>query len=411
MKENKIKQDKQLKEIKRSVLLALLICLIIYIIYSIISLISSQTETFLLSKGEISKEEVTSGYILRDEKIIENDNTTDEIEKVKGEGEKVSQGEVVYKYYTIQKDEIKKQLQELEQEIQKALEGQTQLFTSDIKALEEQIQNKLNVIKGKNDIKDIQEYKSDINTYITKKAKITGEGSPANSYIKDLIYKKYQLDAKISESATSITAPQPGIVSYRIDELEDTLSMSNVDNLTVELLDKLNLKTGQIIGSSDNTAKVVNNFNCYIAVVSTTEEAKKAEIGDKVLIRLSTGEEIKGRLELIKDSKNSKILIFKINQDIEQLINYRKVSLEIIWWQSKGLKVPNTAIMYEKGFSYIVKRELGRDEKILVKIKNKNEKYSLVDNYTMKELLELGLTEEQINDLESINLYDEIVVK
>ena len=49
--------------------------------------------------------------------------------------------------------------------------GITQIFSSDIKALENQIETKIDGLQNKNSIQEIKEYKKDINSYITKKAK------------------------------------------------------------------------------------------------------------------------------------------------------------------------------------------------------------------------------------------------
>ena len=47
------------------------------------------------------------------------------------------------------------------------MEGQTEIFSSDIKALENQIATKIEGKQNKNSIQEIKEYKTDINGYIT----------------------------------------------------------------------------------------------------------------------------------------------------------------------------------------------------------------------------------------------------
>ena len=180
-------KNKKVKEIKNVILLALIICLIIYIIYELVELISSPTEAVLVRKGEVSKEESTFGYIIREEEIITNQSAGENIEKLKAEGEKVSKGEAILKYYTVEKELIAQEISETEAEIQQALESQNEIFSSDIKALDAQIEDKLYSISNKNNVQELKENKTDINSYITKKAKITGDLSPAGSYIKDLI--------------------------------------------------------------------------------------------------------------------------------------------------------------------------------------------------------------------------------
>ena len=403
-------KNKKVKEIKNVILLALIICLIIYIIYELVELISSPTEAVLVRKGEVSKEESAFGYIIREEEIITNQSAGENIEKLKAEGEKVSKGEAILKYYTVEKELIAQEISETEAEIQQALESQNEIFSSDIKALDAQIEDKLYNISNKNNVQELKENKTDINSYITKKAKITGDLSPAGSYIKDLILKKNELEESLLEGSQSIYASTSGIISYRIDDLENVLKTTNLESITKEMLNKLDLKPGKVISTSNQRVKLVNNFYCLIATQSSSNEAKNAKVGDKVNIKLSTGDEVKATIEHINDEENSRILIFRIIQNVEQLVSFRKISMDIIWWSASGLKIPNSSIIYKEGLSYILKKENNKDKEVLVKIIKENDEYSIVKNYNTDELVELGFDEETIRNLNKIEEYDNIII-
>lgn len=403
-------KNKKVKEIKNVILLALIICLIIYIIYELVKLISSPTEAVLIRKGEVSKEESAFGYIIREEEIITNQSAGENIERLKAEGEKVSKGEAILKYYTVEKEIIAQEISETEAEIQQALESQNEIFSSDIKALDAQIEDKLYSISNKNNVQELKENKTDINSYITKKAKITGDLSPAGSYIKDLILKKNELEESLLEGSQSIYASTSGIISYRIDDLENVLKTTNLESITKEMLNKLDLKPGKVISTSNQRVKLVNNFYCLIATQSSSNEAKNAKVGDKVNIKLSTGDEVKATIEHINDEENSRILIFRIIQNVEQLVSFRKISMDIIWWSASGLKIPNSSIIYKEGLSYILKKENNKDKEVLVKIIKENDEYSIVKNYNTDELVELGFDEETIRKLNKIEEYDNIII-
>ena len=155
--------------------------------------------------------------------------------------------------------------------------GQTNLFPADVKAIEGQIENKLEGLNKKNNIQEIAENKKDINTYITKKSKIAGELSQSGSYISDLLKQREQYEAQLQENSEYVKAPESGVVSYRVDNLEETLTPNNFENLNKELLNNLNLKTGQIVATSSEMGKVINNYECYIATIVKSQEAKDAE--------------------------------------------------------------------------------------------------------------------------------------
>lgn len=352
---NNIQMNKIKQHVIQVVLLSLIIFSIIFFIYQIISLALNPTDSFLVDYGKVSQEESLIGYVIRDEKLIQAPENQTKLVQIKNEGDRVSVGEAVFRYEAPNEQELNTKIEELNNEIQKAMEGQTEIFSSDIKALENQIATRIDGIQNKNNIQEIKEYKTDINGYITKKAKISGELSPSGSYINNLINERTNIENQLKSSSQYENSPIGGIVSYRVDGLEETLTPQNFESLSTDMLTNLNLITGQIVTTSDSTGKIINNFECYIAVSTNTNEAKSANIGDEAKIRLSTNEEIPVEIEYIKDEGDTRLIIFKMTQGIEYLTNYRKISLEIIWWEREGLRVPNSSIIYENGLSYVVR--------------------------------------------------------
>lgn len=41
------------------------------------------------------------------------------------------------------------------------------------------------------------------------------------------------------------------------------------------------------------------------------------------------------------------MVVFRTNKVAQDLISYRKISVDVIWWSSQGLKVINSAIIEE----------------------------------------------------------------
>ena len=174
----------------------------------------------------------------------------------------------------------------------------------------------------------------------------------------------------------------------------------------------LKLKNGEMISSSNESGKIVNNYNCYIATVLEPNQAKKVELNKTFQLVFSTGDEVKGTVVHVanQDSGNS-LIIFKITDCIEKLINYRKISFEIVWWSANGLRVPNSSIVERGDKNYIIRKRVGYTDDILIKVLKESEKYSIIENYTSLELKELGYTTEEIKNMRSISLYDEILLK
>lgn len=357
-KKEEKKKNENIVKIKHHIaqvfVLSVIIFVVVFFIYKIIELVIRPTDSFLVEKGRISQEEGVIGYVIRDEKVIKTPEINTKVVHIKNEGERVSVGEEVFRYEAANEQELNKKIEELNNQIQAAMEGQTEIFSSDIKALENQIELKIAEIQDRNNIQEIQEYKADINGYITKKAKISGELSPAGSYINNLISERISIENQLNNSSKFEIAPIGGIVSYRVDGLEEILTPENFESISSESLENLNLVTGQIVTTSNTMGKVINNFECYIAVTTNTEEARNAEVGDKIKLRLAGNQEIPAEIEYIK-GETDRLIIFKITQGVEYLTNYRKISLDIIWWEQSGLRVPNTSIIYENGLSYVIR--------------------------------------------------------
>ena len=411
MKEKRSQTNKKNKS-KIIIIVLVIIAVSVYFLLSTVKLIQQPTDTFVVENGKVSQEETAIGYIIRQEQVIQGNNYKNGMAQIKSEGEKVAKGENMFRYYSNNEENLVKKIQELDVKIQEAMEKEIDRYSPDIKLLEEQIESKIEEVTKTNDIKKIAELKKDINAQITKKAKMAGELSPAGLYIRKLIEERTSYETKLNSGAEYITAPESGILSYRVDGLEDTLTYDNISNLNSKYLENLKLKTGQIVASSSESGKIINNFECYIATSLKSESAKNAKEGQTVTIRLSNTEEINAKIEKIIQEDESRLIIFKIYNEVENLSSYRKISLDIIWWSYTGIKVPNSSIIEENNRKYIVRSRMGYTDKILIKVLKTNEHYSIIRNYETTELKEeLGYDSTSIRQNKNITLYDEILIK
>lgn len=341
-----VKKKKNMKKVTIAYIIGLMI--LIYFVYSIIQLIKQPTDIITIENGGLSEEENAVGYVIRQETVIQGDNYKNGMVQIKAEGERVAKGNPVFRYYSNNEETLIKKIEDLDIKIQDAMLSETDLFSNDMKLLENQIQEKLMQIENLNDVQKIVEYKRDMNTKITKKAKIAGDLSPSGSYIRKLIEERSGYEKTLNSGSEYIKAPVSGIVSYRVDGLENVLTKDSFSTLNKKLLKDLNLKTGEIISSNSESGKIIDNFEAYIATSLSSEKVKEVQVGNSVKIRLSNAEEINAKIEYVIDESDSKLIVFKITNGLELLANYRKITFDIIWWDYSGLKVPNTALLKEK---------------------------------------------------------------
>lgn len=134
-------------------------------------------------------------------------------------------------------------------------EESSNIPNGDISSLEQQITEKIDALYKETDMKKIKEYKKDVDEYINKKSRIVGDYSPAGSYLKKLIDERSKYENELNNGVEKINAPVSGIVSYKIDGYEEILSPDKFNTINKELLEDINIKTGQIIATSDESRK------------------------------------------------------------------------------------------------------------------------------------------------------------
>lgn len=409
------KENGKLNKIKVIGTLFFMVACIFFVTCST-KILKQPNDIFIVEKGSISYEEGAEAYILRDETVLQGENYKNGMVQIASENERVAKGEKVFRYYSDGEEDLIEQISELDTKINEAIanSGLKSLSSaSDIVNLESQIESNLENMYRINEIQKMQEYKKKIENYMSKKAQISGEASPEGSEVKNLIEQRSALEKTVYSSSELITTDRAGLVSYKVDGLEEILKVDDFSYLNKEVLDCFDLKVGAVIPQSAEKGKIVNNYECYIAVCMNTERALSAKEGEKVSIRLSNTDEVSAEIVYASESNNNgRILVFKIKDDVEKLIEYRKISLDIIWWKYTGFKVSNDAILKDGDKTYIERSKAGYTDKILVKVERQNETYSIVKNYTNDELIELGYTEADVSDMKNLKLklYDEIIL-
>ena len=404
------KQKTKKVNYKKMVIAAISLIIIGYLVYTIYLLIKEPTNVFTVEEGKLYQEETDIGYVIRNEKVAKGQNYKNGMEQIINEGERASTNENIFRYYSVNEESLKQKIAELDSKVQEVMANDSSLLTADMKLLENQIDEKVENINKITDVSKLTEYKKEIDTLIAKKAKTAGESSPKGSYLRQLIEERRKYESELNSGAEYVKAPISGVVSYRVDGLEETLTPENFDSLSKQYLESLNLKTGKIVATNEECGKVIDNFSCYIATITSSEEAKQATVGQKVKVRLSSNTEISAQITNIIEENDERLIILKLNKQVEELINYRKITFDLIWWDATGLKVPNQAIVKENDLDYVVRNRAGYLSKILVKVKKQGDKYSVVDSYSNEELKEIGYTDTEIANYRKISLYDEILI-
>lgn len=398
-----------MKKSKKLIAIFSALIIITYMIWAIFLLVSRSSETYIVRQGTLTQEDEAVGYIIRDEKVEKGEDYENGIYEIATENQRVAVGDSIFRYYSDSEKKITEQVEEINKQIQEILEQENEVTSADIKAIESQIEEKIEHINTINNYQEIVEDKKNIDELISKKINFIGDVTE-NKDIKKLVKDRKALEEKLKSGSKYQKAQMSGIVSYRVDGLEETFTPEKFNDINEKLLNSLDIKTGEIISTSDECGKVIDNFKCYVAVTLNSKQAMEAKVNDSLKLRISN-EETKAKIVQINEENNKRTIIFQINKMTEDLIKHRKVLVDVIWWNDSGLKVPNSTLTKEGNLYYVVRNKAGVQNKILVKIIKQTENYSIIDSYTEQELQELGFSQQEIKNHKKITNYDEIEIK
>ena len=158
-KKQKISVDKK----KKIIIYIILIVIAIYILYTIYLLIKQPTDIFTIEEGKLYQEETDVGYVIRKEQVVKGQNYKNGMKYIKSEGERASKDEDIFRYYSSNEESLKQKIAELDTKIQEVMTNDTSLFSSDMKLLENQIDEKVADINQIKDVSKLTEYKKEIN--------------------------------------------------------------------------------------------------------------------------------------------------------------------------------------------------------------------------------------------------------
>ena len=188
MKEKVKKEKKKKTKLNRKRLLIVLIILIaiIAIVYSVIVLSQNEESTVFVKQGTLSQEETVVGYIVRNEKVIKNEEYQNGIIQIADEGEKVYKNEAIFQYYSDEAKELSNQVNDLNHKIQEKIGAETITANADIKLIETQIEEKIEELKTLSNIQEIIEHNKTINSLLEKKIAMLGEMNEVTEELKNI---------------------------------------------------------------------------------------------------------------------------------------------------------------------------------------------------------------------------------
>lgn len=377
-----------------------LILLVIFIFYMGYQYVFKSHKNYVVEQGYISISSESIGYFLKNDTIVETDKTKSII-SVAQQGARVSKGEVVAIYKNGKYDEYIQKINDMDKKIADALRDLAPVYSNDISVIDTQIEEFIKKSKEANSsyIK-IQENKNKINELTYKRNLIVSELSPNGAVVKELIKERDNISKESKNAADNIIATKSGLVTYKIDGLEDSFSFGNILGYDIDDMDSI-FEKFENNTISQTGIKIVNNYDSYMIIKEKRGiNDQYISQGKKYSIKINDkNATVSGQLVKLTQDDNYNYCIFEIVNGIENLVDARAISVEIAWKTIEGMIIPSAAIKEDENGKYLLVIRNGEYVKIYIEISISSDNMSILKNSTSEQ-----------NAQNKISLYDRIVI-
>ena len=384
------------------------ILLVFIIVYKSKDVFTHKT-IYTVVNGDLESMTETNLYLLKSENIVDY-NKEESITAIVDQGKRASKYEAIATYQNESYEDYQNQIAQIDKQIQSLIKDMPETHSADITGIENKILKYASELQGTTSYSKIQEYKAKLDELAYKKITILANSSPEDSAIRDLISKREELVRLSKTSENTIWTDRSGIVTYKLDGLEGILDYGNITNYSAQDLDNI-IEKYNTNGNNEFGIKIVNNFNAYLLVKTPKgENDEYIKEGRTYNIRVADLENTTLKVRLTKNIAEGdyNYSIFEIQNEIDSLVDYRKLSCEVIWNTISGMAVPLNAIYHDDAQNYdYVLMVYGTDYKrVAVNIKRKSDSIAIVENVDKNTAESYGLDTSFV-----LEMYDELVIE
>ena len=390
------------------IIIIAVILLVFIIVYKSKDVFTHKT-IYTVVNGDLESMTETNLYLLKSENIVDY-NKEESITAIVDQGKRASKYEAIATYQNESYEDYQNQIAQIDKQIQSLIKDMPETHSADITGIENKILKYASELQGTTSYSKIQEYKAKLDELAYKKITILANSSPEDSAIRDLISQREELVRLSKTSENTIWTDRSGIVTYKLDGLEGILDYGNITNYSAQDLDNI-IEKYNTNGNNEFGIKIVNNFNAYLLVKTPKgENDEYIKEGRTYNIRVADLENTTLKVRLTKNIAEGdyNYSIFEIQNEIDSLVDYRKLSCEVIWNTISGMAVPLNAIYHddEQNYDYVL-MVYGTDYKrVAVNIKRKSDSIAIVENVDKSTAESYGLDTSFV-----LEMYDELVIE
>lgn len=356
------------------------VCLSFYIFQNF----NGSVETMIAENGNLEEVIKADGVVVKDEEVY-NATTDGSVTYYYEDGAKIKAGQLVADLNT---DTASSDISRQAAEIQSAIDLKKNSSNQEI------IQPEKTLVSFESEIQAsiLNNELDSMYTIVGQAGDVTSVLTYGNGYeqydIAELETMKANLMSSISTHKVPYYSQKAGIISYKLDGLENDYSFKNVLDMTpsstvsreYSVSDKSQAAT---VSANEGMYKIMRNFDYYIAATVDNDKAKLFEENKYIKTRiLSDGDqyEVWGYIEKINYGSEQSSLILYFDDYFHEIYDKRYVNLELITDIYEGLKISINSLTQLDGLTGVYVQDASNIIKFFpVEIAGKNEEYAIIN--------------------------------
>jgi len=304
-------------------------------------------KTYTVTEGTIKKSLSGDALVIKKETVV-NSPADGKLQILVKPGERVRVGTPLFMVTTDskQKESLEKQISELQDNIQNLRDTLNSSVPSNVlnKSIDDTTKKLKDAVAG-GQFDKVTSLKNELARLTDEKQKQLQSGENNIKALEDSID---ELKKKLNSIELLVNAPEAGMVSFSIDGSEGVLTPDSMKTISVSQLQSVENQARKqdvpvTAGINKPVMKIVDNFAWYLAADIGNTEMKTGKNYNIIIKATDFSEEI--RAKLVEVSGNNSVGIFMIEKDLPEIMDLRKVNVEIITETVTGYMVPLSGIV------------------------------------------------------------------
>ncbi len=223
--------------------------------------------------------------------------------------------------------------------------------------------------------------------------------------------RRDELSREISTNNIVYKSEIAGIVSYKVDKLEEVYTEENIPDMDYEFI-RNNPSTGQLgqqntVNTGDPLYKLIDNFSYYLAIpVDEINNIGDYSVDDTIKLMINSRTTLSGNIHRINKTDNTGVIVVSLKDKLSELGYDRVVDVSIIKSKISSYVINTKSVVEVNDQSGVYIKELNGLVKFRpIKIVSQSEIDTIVETGDNKGYIE-GVNGKQVR---TITIFDEVI--